>query len=291
MLVDTENAREVVKVVDFGIAKLMPSSGKQSQNLTQTGEIFGSPIYMSPEQCQGMPLDARSDIYSCGVMMYEALTGLPPLMGETIVDTMQMHVASRPHPFAEVRPDLYIPTPLEQVVFRSLEKHPDSRFQSMEELKEILEHVQRKLAGANIQLESTANRQAVQQQRENRSTRPHMSASYAPNQLPRPMLDVPPQREPERLDMQTQSQSQSSYRRRQQEESQSQSSYRRRNSETGSRASAQGMSVFKVEEPDAEEDDDGDKQTMKIGWMIPVSIVMIIAAVLGIIALVVTHSH
>lgn len=103
MLIDFEGKKDFVKVVDFGIAKLMPSSGKQSQNLTQTGEVFGSPIYMSPEQCMAQSLDARSDIYSMGAMIYEALTGQPPLMGQSIIDTMQMHMSTPPKPFKEVR--------------------------------------------------------------------------------------------------------------------------------------------------------------------------------------------
>jgi len=69
-------------------------------------------------------------------MMYESLTGEPPLLGENIVDTMQMHVARRPPSFGEIRPDLYIPPALEAAVFRALEKNPDDRFPSMLEFKE-----------------------------------------------------------------------------------------------------------------------------------------------------------
>jgi serine/threonine protein kinase len=141
MLVEIEGKRDIVKVVDFGIAKFMPSSGKQPQNLTQTGEIFGSPIYMSPEQCVGQNLDSRSDIYSMGVLMYEALTGLPPLLGDTIVDTMQMHVSTKPSTFQEIRPDLRIPKELESVVLKALEKSPNARFQSMQEFYDALELV------------------------------------------------------------------------------------------------------------------------------------------------------
>jgi serine/threonine protein kinase len=141
MLIDFEGKKDFVKVVDFGIAKLMPSSGKQSQNLTQTGEVFGSPIYMSPEQCMAQSLDARSDIYSMGAMMYEALTGLPPLMGNSIIDTMQMHMSTPPKPFREIRPDLEIPEALERVVLKALAKKPEQRYQSMKELGDALEGV------------------------------------------------------------------------------------------------------------------------------------------------------
>ena len=141
MLIDFEGKKDFVKVVDFGIAKLMPSSGKQSQNLTQTGEVFGSPIYMSPEQCMAQSLDARSDIYSMGAMMYEGLTGQPPLMGNSIIDTMQMHMSTPPKPFKEMRPDLSIPDSLERVVLKALAKKPEHRFQSMQELRDALDGV------------------------------------------------------------------------------------------------------------------------------------------------------
>ena len=145
MLTEFEGHQDVVKVVDFGIAKLMPNSGKQIQNLTQTGEIFGSPIYMSPEQCLGQQLDARSDIYSMGTMLYEALTGVPPLMGDTIIDTMQMHVSTKPQTFHAVRPDIRVPPELEKICFRALEKKQEDRFPSMAVFREALEKALEKI--------------------------------------------------------------------------------------------------------------------------------------------------
>jgi eukaryotic-like serine/threonine-protein kinase len=142
MLVSEEGNIDVVKVVDFGIAKLMPSSGQPTQNLTQTGEVFGSPIYMSPEQCVGQPLDARSDIYSMGVVLYEALTGYPPLMGNTIIETMQKHVKSKPR---AINKDLNVSKEMEAVVLKALEKDPDGRFDSMRSFGEALEHVGERL--------------------------------------------------------------------------------------------------------------------------------------------------
>ena len=139
ILTDRGGRKDIVTVVDFGIAKFMPSSGKQPERLTQTGEIFGSPIYMSPEQCLGQPLDARSDIYSMGVLMYESLTGLPPLMGNTIIDTMQQHVSTKPVSFNELRRDIGITPQMETIVFKALEKAPAMRFQSMQEFYYALE--------------------------------------------------------------------------------------------------------------------------------------------------------
>ncbi len=161
MLINFEGKDDFVKVVDFGIAKLMPSSGKQAQHLTATGEIFGSPIYMSPEQCTGSTLDARSDIYSMGAMMYEALTGQPPIMGRSVVETMEMHLTTPPPPLKETRPDLEINESLERVVMKALSKKPEARFQKMQELRDALEGVsklleQEKLFGPTTGLRSTA---------------------------------------------------------------------------------------------------------------------------------------
>lgn len=138
MLIETEEEKDFVKIVDFGVAKLIPFSGEESQRLTQTGEVCGSPIYMSPEQCMGHKLDARSDIYSMGIMIYEAITGELPLLGNTMVDTMNKHLTESAKPFSVVRPDLYIPERIEKVVFKALEKDPKNRQQSMTELKQEL---------------------------------------------------------------------------------------------------------------------------------------------------------
>jgi serine/threonine protein kinase len=146
MLVEDESTKDIVKVLDFGIAKLMPSSGKFPQNLTQTGEVFGSPIYMSPEQCLGQSLDERSDIYSMGTMFYEALVGLPPLVGNTIVDTMQMHVATKPAPFAASGVNVF--PQLEESVFKALEKKAENRYQSMDEMFHALVDCYVQMGGA-----------------------------------------------------------------------------------------------------------------------------------------------
>ena len=155
-LVEKGGDADYVKILDFGIAKLIPSDTDTLTDLglTQTGEIVGSPLYMSPEQCMAKTIDLRSDIYSLGCLMYEALTGQPPLMGQSIIDTMQMHMSTPPKPFREVRPDLKIPDALERVVLKALAKKPEQRYQSMQELRDALEGVsklmdQEKLFSAN----------------------------------------------------------------------------------------------------------------------------------------------
>lgn len=186
MLVDFEGKTDVVKVVDFGIAKLMPSSGKQSQNLTQTGEIFGSPIYMSPEQCLGSHLDPRSDIYSMGAMLYESLMGMPPLMGDTIIDTMQMHVSMVPASFADMRPDLRIHPQFEAVVFKALEKRPEDRYASMEQFRDALAHVARTIEMDKFNPTPVRDMSAMQP----RSTKQNITPQRSTNAgaLPRPTI-------------------------------------------------------------------------------------------------------
>jgi tetratricopeptide (TPR) repeat protein/tRNA A-37 threonylcarbamoyl transferase component Bud32 len=143
MLVHTGSDPDFVKIVDFGLARLMPQEGEQDQELTRTGEVFGSPLYMSPEQWSGKKLDARSDVYSTGCVMYEALTGAPPHVGSTIYLTMVKHLNDAPAPVRSVRPGLKCIEPLEAVILKALAKEPDQRYQSMSELAEALEEAER----------------------------------------------------------------------------------------------------------------------------------------------------
>jgi serine/threonine protein kinase len=136
MLMSLEGETDFVKVVDFGIARFE----EEAQRLTRLGEVWGSPIYMSPEQCMGAQLDARSDIYSLGIVMYEALTGQVPFLGKTYVETMSKQISEVPKSFTEIRPELVINPLLEQVVLKSLNKDPEKRYQSMAELRIDLEN-------------------------------------------------------------------------------------------------------------------------------------------------------
>lgn len=138
MIIQNRDGSDHVKIVDFGIAKLLPHSGKQAQNLTQTGELFGSPLYMSPEQFLGKKLDERTDIYAMGCVMYEAITGRPPFTGEHVLETMYKHLNEIPTKFAVAKPERKITPRFEAVVARALEKDPDQRFQSMSELRNEL---------------------------------------------------------------------------------------------------------------------------------------------------------
>ncbi len=141
MLIRKDDDPDFVKVVDLGVAKIALGSDEEAEAITRTGEVCGSPVYLSPEQCKHEDMDARSDIYALGVVMYEMLTGRAPLMGETVYDTMYMHVHEAPAPFAAMRPDLIIPRALEQIIFKCLEKNPLNRYQTMLELRQALQEV------------------------------------------------------------------------------------------------------------------------------------------------------
>lgn len=128
-----DDGKEFAQVVDFGIAKLLEREASGQSKLTASGEVFGSPAYMSPEQCNGSPIDARTDIYALGCVIYNCLTGRPPLLGRNAMETVLMHIRDMPKPFGEIRPDLSISPKLERVVFRSLEKDPEERYATMTE--------------------------------------------------------------------------------------------------------------------------------------------------------------
>ena len=126
-----------VRLVDFGIAKLLTPS-EQSQQLTQTGEVFGSPLYMSPEQCKGIQVDARSDIYSLGCVMYESLSGTVPFKGESVFDTIYKHINDAPPPLVANQLDADVRDQVEITLLKALAKLPEDRFQNVTELEKDL---------------------------------------------------------------------------------------------------------------------------------------------------------
>lgn len=142
MLLKKEQNVNLVKLLDFGIAKVvMESQSKEAQNITNTGDIFGSPFYMSPEQCKGEDLDDRSDIYSLGCVMYQALTGKRPFEGENAYKTIYLHVNVKPPDFKTTRPDLNLPKKLEAIVLKCLEKKPSLRYQEAKQLRHEIERL------------------------------------------------------------------------------------------------------------------------------------------------------
>jgi serine/threonine protein kinase len=127
------------KVLDFGLAKVTERQMQPgSIILTQEGMVFGTPEFMSPEQAQGKTLDARSDIYSLAVILYELLTGKLPFTARTPMEYIQKHVTEPVMTFAERAPDRKFPKGLEEAIGRALAKRPEQRYQSAAEFAEAV---------------------------------------------------------------------------------------------------------------------------------------------------------
>lgn len=139
LLCEDPRGGTVTKIVDFGVAKIEDLGG-EFQMLTRTGEVFGSPAYMSPEQCQGNVVDNRSDIYAIGCVMYEALSGKQAFKGANIMTIMTKQMEDYPAPLEEM--DNAIPAEVQKMVMRCLQKEPNERFQSMLEVQTELERLQ-----------------------------------------------------------------------------------------------------------------------------------------------------
>lgn len=138
------------KIVDFGIAKLHMNEGADIQGLTKTGEIFGSPLYMSPEQCLGVAVDHRSDIYALGCVLFEALTGLPPFMGNTSLSTMMKHQSEKAPTLKEATLGKEFPKDIEKLVAQLLEKDPDKRYQSLNNVAKDLSLLQQGISAQSL---------------------------------------------------------------------------------------------------------------------------------------------
>jgi serine/threonine protein kinase len=131
--------KDFVKVLDFGLAKVTEREMRPgSMILTQEGMVFGTPEFMSPEQAQGKILDARSDIYSLAVILYEMLTGKLPFDAKSPMDYVMLHVQSTPIPIATRAPGRSFPPGLQAVIDKAMSKRPDGRYQSASEFAAAL---------------------------------------------------------------------------------------------------------------------------------------------------------
>jgi len=130
---------DFAKVLDFGLAKVTEREMQPgSLILTQEGMVFGTPEFMSPEQAQGKTLDARSDVYSLAVILYELLTGKLPFEARTPMEYIGLHVQAEPIPLATRAPDRPYPVGLQDVLDKALAKKPEDRFQSAAEFAAAL---------------------------------------------------------------------------------------------------------------------------------------------------------
>ncbi|MBN1652644.1 MAG: protein kinase [Deltaproteobacteria bacterium] len=136
-LISRGEEKDFVKVLDFGIAKVGGSNSK----LTQAGQVFGTPHYMSPEQCAGTTVDQRTDIYALGVILYEMATGQVPFDADNLMGILTKHLYENPVPPREFEPPIDVPPALEAVIMKALAKKPENRYQSMAEMAADLDAV------------------------------------------------------------------------------------------------------------------------------------------------------
>jgi serine/threonine-protein kinase len=128
---------DVAKLLDFGLAKPSSLAGNHGVQLTAEGTVTGSPLFMSPEQASGDDrVDARSDIYSLGAVMYFMLSGRPPFLDENPIKVIIAHASQEAVPLRQLNPS--VSTELEEIVMRCLEKDPDHRFQDVASLQRAL---------------------------------------------------------------------------------------------------------------------------------------------------------
>jgi len=177
MISRTKDGALQARILDFGIAKILPNDEGTAQHLTQTGEIFGSPLYMSPEQCRGGKIDRRSDIYSLGCVMFEALTGQVPVKGPSTVETLYRHISLQAPTISYAHPELGVPADLEDIVAKALANDPDQRYQSATGLADDL-------GKANLEKKSSRSGPGGSPggQEENASTGPVMRKLFGDSQ-------------------------------------------------------------------------------------------------------------
>ena len=129
----------LAQIVDFGIAKVIETDVDQSNTITQTGEVFGSPLYMSPEQLMGKKVSGRSDVYSLGATFYQLTTGVAPFDGDSLA-ALTYKIINQKHPALKtLRAD--IPSSTIRVINKALQKDPEKRFESALSMAQTLKKV------------------------------------------------------------------------------------------------------------------------------------------------------
>jgi serine/threonine protein kinase len=158
---DRDGDADFIKILDFGIAKITATATMSARALTQTGSIFGTPEYMSPEQAEGRKVDPRTDIYSLGVIAYRLLTGRVPFDGESPTVILVKHMVDPPPVPSRTAPARGLTPCVDALILKALEKDPAKRFQTMEEL-----------AAAIASIDDSMQQRAPPQQRPAEGARP-----------------------------------------------------------------------------------------------------------------------
>jgi eukaryotic-like serine/threonine-protein kinase len=159
IMVMTTRGRDIVKVVDFGIAKATDAKSSM-QKVTKTGLVVGTPEYMSPEQLSGDACDGRSDLYSLALVFYRMITGKLPFEADTAQETMIKRLTDEPMPLAEARPDLHFPVLVQTVLNRSLTRSPADRYATAVEFGRDLATATASMTGVDLE----AGTQVVKQE-------------------------------------------------------------------------------------------------------------------------------
>jgi serine/threonine protein kinase len=163
MLARGRDGGDLVKVVDFGIAKVADSSAQsEAQKVTKTGSIIGTPEYMSPEQLAGDPLDARSDVYALGLVAFAMLTGTLPFPSDSAQESLIMRLTERPRTLAVALPGVAWPTDMQTALDSALERDASRRYQSATDFARALVQAAAEMNGAVDQLGVTLQMPAAQ---------------------------------------------------------------------------------------------------------------------------------
>lgn len=157
LLVPVSDGTVQVKVLDFGIARAL----ERNTRLTATGMICGTPAYMAPEQSRNQELDARTDLYALGVLLYEMVAGLPPFSGQSSLQIMLKHIQEEPQRLREILPPSALPEQLEDLVHDMMSKDRDKRPQSAHEVRKRIEALRDEFDFAPVRIDTTLDEAAM----------------------------------------------------------------------------------------------------------------------------------